>query len=418
MVAFSALVADRTAPEFLSALAVAKTANAVRGNECHAERVGGRSLPYMMYDVVSPVVAATKGGTTVRSGNVGERSSLASRLDCLEGPLKEVCDAGPLTDTCLELIARARAELDAGDTGEAQDCILQAECLLLRADKSRETLRRWGPLIGLYEVVLLLALLTLALNGSIHGFVAGAGGGGWTPPAAYMVWGGLGGVVAALFGLYRHAAARDFDRGYVAYYFLKPILGIVLGPLVYLFARAGLMALQSDGGAVERHELLYLGAFVLGFGERFSLRLIDRVAAAMFGPTAMQEARATGPAPGIVRERLGGGAPALLRPTVAAGSIRVEVRGPHLDEMFDVSATLLREEEVIEAKGPPPDEDAVFIFGDLGPGGYQVLVSKPGWEQPTPSTVELQHGEDTAAVEIELVRSEAGDREEGTGPVE
>jgi hypothetical protein len=212
---------------------------------------------------------------------------LQSRMAQVEARLKEFSDATRLADDCLSLLAQARAEIAAGHLPDAHSLVVRAECLLWRADRSAQTLRTWGPVIGIYQVALLLGLLVLALNGDRWmGWLLGDHPTSWMPIAPYSLWGALGGVVAALFGFYLHAARRDFDRGYVAYYFLKPIVGLVLGPLVYLFVRAGLMAIQSQGTTIERPELLYLGAFVLGFGERFSLRLIDRVAAAFFGPQA------------------------------------------------------------------------------------------------------------------------------------
>jgi hypothetical protein len=208
----------------------------------------------------------------------------------------------------------------------------------------------------------------------------------------------LGGVVAGLFGLYLHAAMRDFDRAYVAYYFLKPIVGLVLGPVMYLFARAGLMATQTDGGAIDRPELLYLGAFILGFGERFSLRLIDRVAAAIFGPTESAAASsASAPVPPPAES-----GPEPTAPSLPAQS-QVRVRVPGLDDYSDVSATLAGTEGPVAVKGPPPDEGAEFVFVGLGPGAYEVHISKPGWRQTTPVTLELADPAATAEVEVALV---------------
>ncbi len=329
---------------------------------------------------------------------------LQSRMAQVEARVKEFSDAWSLTDDCLNLLTRARVEIAAEHLPEARTLVLRAECLLSQADKSAQTLRKWGPTIGIYEVALLFGLLLLALNGDRWlGWLFGDHPTTWMPIAPYSLWGALGGVVAALFGFYLHAARRDFDRGYVAYYFLKPIMGLVLGPLVYLFARAGLMAIQSQGTVIERPELLYLGAFVLGFGERFSLRLIDRVAAAFFGPGDGGQS--------VLGATIAGGPSGTPAPPPAAvslagpsatGTIRVRVMGPDPGDMEDVSATLLRGDEPVQVKGPPPDEGSAFAFSLLPLGAYQVVASKPGWRQPAPVMAELKSAGEAAEVQVRL----------------
>jgi len=195
------------------------------------------------------------------------------------------------------------------------------------------TPRRWGHVIGIYEVLVLGGLLALVLAGPGElGLKSNAAPWG-SVLLPYCVWGALGGVVAALFGLYFHASHRDFDRAYIAFCFLKPVMGVALGPLIYLFAQAGLMAVQTGGSGIQRHELLYQGAFVIGFAERFSLKLINRVAAAIFGSNGSAAA----------------GAPTLtgsaLLPAAQAGSVRVRVTGPEMSDLSDVSVVLMRDGE-------------------------------------------------------------------------
>jgi hypothetical protein len=230
-----------------------------------------------------------------------DKSELRERLQAAEARIKQFSDAARLCDTCIDLLARARSALAADRPADAWHLIFQVECLLQRAESSEETVRRWRTRIWVYELAWLSALIAASVLGAAYvgrlPWLSAHRPLGWMPPAPYFAWGALGGVVAALFGLYRHAALRDFDRGYVAWYFFKPIMGFVLGPLIYLFARAGLMAIQAEGTQVNEPELLYLGAFVLGFGERFSIRLIDRVAAAIFGPTQTPPGPAPTPPP-------------------------------------------------------------------------------------------------------------------------
>jgi hypothetical protein len=328
-----------------------------------------------------------------------ETHALLARLARAEAGLRLVADCADLVDRCTTMLTRARLELAAGHLVETREQILRVESLLLRAEKSRETLRRWGPAIGIYQVVVLGGLLALVLAGPGELGLRSEASAPWSMLLLpYFVWGALGGIVAGLFGLYLHASSRDFDRGYIAFYFLKPIVGLVLGPLVYLFAQAGMMAMQTGGAQVQRHELLYLGAFVVGFGERFSLRLIDRVAAAIFGST--DASAVTGGAATTV------GAPATEGGHTAAaptGAIRVHVVGAGLADVSDTSVVLSRGDEEVALRGPGPDEDAEFLFVGVPHGTYSVLAKKPGWEQVVPVQVEMQPGDEYVTAEVIVV---------------
>jgi len=340
--------------------------------------------------------------TTASEGE--DESKLSARLDQAEGELKAVSDSAQLSEQCAGLLARARAELASERFVEAHDLTLRLECLLLRAHKSEETLRRWGPFIGIYEVVILGCLLFLILWGPGQlGLRSDTAPWGMVL-LPYCVWGAIGGVVAALFGMYFHGAQRDFDRAYLVYYYFKPLLGVVLGPLVYLFAKAGLIAMQGSEVEIERHELLYLGAFVVGFAERYSLRLIDRVATAIFGPAGSAAAGSAAVAPAVGLAPVPPPAPA--ETPEASGAIRVHVTGPGPGGLADVSVRLLQDGEELETRGPGPDEDGVFLFTDLALGAYGIEASKPGWLQAGAVTVELTPAQEQADAEIVLERDQ------------
>jgi hypothetical protein len=206
----------------------------------------------------------------------------------------------------------------------------------------------------------------------------------------YAAWGGLGGAVAALFGLYLHAAKRDFDRGYLPFYFLKPVLGVVLGPVMYLFVRAGLMATTGTPSTVNQassSDFLLLAAFTVGFGERFTVRLIDRVASAIFGEA---EAPRQGP------QRPPAEAAAALATTVAAakGDLALEVTGIDANQGL---VKLLRDgaevqPEKVEVKG------GKFALLGLAAGEYEVQVQateEAEWRPTSPAKVKVEAGKET-----------------------
>ncbi len=98
-----------------------------------------------------------------------------------------------------------------------------------------------------------------------------------------IMWGGLGGLSAALWGLWRHVAQKhDYDPQHAQWYYLSPIMGLIFGPLVALFAQIGLPAFfdlasqQSSSIAIDPI-VLYILAWVVGFQQNLLLQLINNV---------------------------------------------------------------------------------------------------------------------------------------------
>ena len=90
-------------------------------------------------------------------------------------------------------------------------------------------------------------------------------------------WGALGGLAAAFFALQRHV--EDFDQQHARWYYLSPLVGLFVGPLMGLVAGLGLPALvQPVSGQVPAVEvrplLLNLLAWTVGYQQNLLLELI------------------------------------------------------------------------------------------------------------------------------------------------
>ena len=96
-----------------------------------------------------------------------------------------------------------------------------------------------------------------------------------------MAWGGLGGVIGALYSLYWHVAkVRDFDKQYMMWYIVQPVIGVLLGGLVHLLLGSGLMAALGQtvsASEVDLSTFPYAVACIAGFRQRFILEIIDRI---------------------------------------------------------------------------------------------------------------------------------------------
>lgn len=127
-------------------------------------------------------------------------------------------------------IAEAKILLETGKPAEAEQKYVDTRILVERAE-AQATIhaeRRAFQLLWVelaYLVVLLFVGYFTHLNPNYwlwKGFT--------TSPSAATAWfGALGGVTIALFGLYSHIQARDFDPKFRLWYLCKPIIGAVFG---------------------------------------------------------------------------------------------------------------------------------------------------------------------------------------------
>lgn len=138
---------------------------------------------------------------------------------------------------------------------------------------------RWSYTYGLFVFIWGIAWLGLYL----WALTGGRGYSAQVVPPGYegiwepIMWGGLGGVCGIFYSLYWHVAIkRDFDRQYVMWYLVQPLLGSMIGMIIYMIITVGFLTIQ--GTPTPANPLfMYLLAFIAGFRQRFFLELIDRI---------------------------------------------------------------------------------------------------------------------------------------------
>lgn len=95
------------------------------------------------------------------------------------------------------------------------------------------------------------------------------------------VWfGALGGITIAIYGIYEHTHLRDFDPKYELWYICKPLIGGIFGWFVCLIYFIGVVSVQGFDikvDSIKTPELSYVIAFLAGFSERFTLKMIDKL---------------------------------------------------------------------------------------------------------------------------------------------
>lgn len=96
-----------------------------------------------------------------------------------------------------------------------------------------------------------------------------------------LIWGGLGGVVGALYALWKHVAKdQDFDPQYALWYLTNPILGLMLGGFAFLVIQAGFFSLTAGaeaGASIRSAFVIYVLAWISGFKQNVVYEIVRRI---------------------------------------------------------------------------------------------------------------------------------------------
>lgn len=94
------------------------------------------------------------------------------------------------------------------------------------------------------------------------------------------IFGGLGGIIGALYALYKHAAKDlDFSRRFLLWYISNPISAIFLGVFVFLVIKAGLLSMSvgNSGEDISTPYVIYALAFIVGYQQNVAFDLMRRI---------------------------------------------------------------------------------------------------------------------------------------------
>ena len=234
-----------------------------------------------------------------------ETQRLRKQLEQQEQELVACGQPRAVTEAAIGHIRATRTALSAepADVLTAADQLLALKCLMRRVATSEEVEKTRAPELWWYLIAWLVALVLFGVEWHIFLRSWLRGSEIWHELAYCMVAGGIGGVLQSVFGLHRHLAAKDFERGAVHLYYAKPVMGVILGPVAFLFLKIGLLAISGSGagGAVQNLEFAVVVAFLAGYSERFWAELIDRMLETLLRPSTRSEPQAaagpTAPSP-------------------------------------------------------------------------------------------------------------------------
>lgn len=191
--------------------------------------------------------------------------------------------------------ARMMLLMEPEQYAEIEYLVNQIRAIITRVEQSAEWGPHYGPRILTYEVLWLaflgfFAVITLIPNTGLSRWIAYLLGSGtataelnWVMMLISTVcWGGIGGVTGALWSLHYHVSVRrDYDRAENLWYFVQPLMGMVLGAMIYLIIGAGFLVVQVDLSAPDAafgaRLLPATIALVVGFRQNVVLDMIDRI---------------------------------------------------------------------------------------------------------------------------------------------
>ena len=203
------------------------------------------------------------------------------------------------SEQMLKMLREARQTLieNPEEYVNAEYRVREVKAMVERTRKSRKDGNRYGMSLLLYELawsVVLLAGLVMAapLTGGLNrlGNISGSTAANIFPFWSTMMWGGIGGVTGALYMLWWHVASlQDFDGQYSLWYLVQPLMGMVLGGIMFLVLAGGFLLVQVDltnpQTATAVRVIPYLVAVMAGFRQNWVYEQLDRLMA-VFTPAA------------------------------------------------------------------------------------------------------------------------------------
>ena len=215
-------------------------------------------------------------------------ASLSIEIDALYQQMtREVGARTEAADEVAGLLKQARDALliIPASVAEAESLIMKAQGYLRRREDSRRWASSYGALILGYEFLFFLAFVAvlafdrpLAAWAGAYTGLAGAGSLREILPFwDTMIWGGVGGILGALYSLYWHVTEKqDFDRQFNMWYVVQPIMGAMLGAFIYLIVLSGMLAMNTSASVAATWFPSAL-ACLCGFRQKFVFELLDKL---------------------------------------------------------------------------------------------------------------------------------------------
>lgn len=214
-------------------------------------------------------------------------AALSLQIDGLYNQVKtELTDSPKITAYCFDLLLQARRAFDLHDYARAEFFTQATDAKLKRSARSVQASRR--PIMaGLWAWEILAFVLGIGIVAI--SFIPSLTLFGLPIANEFVVLlralgaGMIGGVLGALYNLPWFIQFREYDPAYNMHYFARPILGLILGAVLFLISQAGIIAGNIIIGDIKIGPLfLYVFAVLAGFKQEYVAEFIDNILKAVF----------------------------------------------------------------------------------------------------------------------------------------
>ncbi len=221
-----------------------------------------------------------------------------------------------ITDWCHNLLAEARNIVlyrQMEHLARAEWNVQQVRARLDRAEESRKQANRYAWPIAIWGVIWFVIFVYLIFEpmALLRYFPTAESGESFLIPDIFLralFFGGIGGVAAVFYHLFKYVQERSFDNQFILSYVAKPFMGMILGSMIYLTLFVLLRALQIlpaglEAGGIETVNdmmyvaLLYFVALAAGFKENLAFDLLNRAIRAVLRRGNEEEEQLAAPPP-------------------------------------------------------------------------------------------------------------------------
>lgn len=205
---------------------------------------------------------------------------------------KELSDSKDDSSFALKTLREAQEIVieDISDYDDALYRVAVVRTMLVRKQNLRRWSYTWGMVVFAYATVCLLLFVAGMVFVDFSSFAEGLTQGAAALTSSWItaLTGGIGGVIAIYYSLsWRVAFKQEFDRQYIMKYLVQPVMGFVLGAVIFFITGAGYLVF-NPGAAQESSNSLFFGSeqliaiqiilgFVAGFRQRVVYYMIDKI---------------------------------------------------------------------------------------------------------------------------------------------
>lgn len=199
-------------------------------------------------------------------------------IEQLHNMVIDEAETKTIAEEYLQYLCQARVALSLDDQVETEYYITLTKSIFARTKKSKELQQACGRRIILYELIwlsVLLILIPIIIFRFGRFIVLGV-------PGEYYIWGGIGATISAIYNFIKQTSLRDFDRQFITWYYIKPMLGIITGAVVYFLFMCIIFAMGVEIDPIRPNLLILLACCLTGFSEKFSLEMVESASRSIF----------------------------------------------------------------------------------------------------------------------------------------